>query len=53
MEAAFADHGNARPDRARCRRILIADDQATIRDTLGELLELEGYQIENGAGRTR
>jgi CheY-like chemotaxis protein len=42
----FADRPNAPLDRARSRRILIVDDQATIRDTLGELLELEGYQVE-------
>jgi CheY-like chemotaxis protein len=44
--AVVADRASTPPDRARGRRILIVDDQATIRRTLGALLELEGYVIE-------
>lgn len=31
---------------ARCRRLLIADDTAGIRDSLGKLLRREGYEVE-------
>jgi CheY-like chemotaxis protein len=41
-----ADRASAPPDPAHRQRILVVDDQATIRDTLGELLELEGYLVE-------
>jgi CheY-like chemotaxis protein len=41
-----ADCASAPTEAARGRHILVVDDEAIIRDTLGELLEIDGYVVE-------
>ncbi len=36
----------AQAQHARSWRILVVDDEATIRETIAELLEIEGYRVE-------
>ncbi len=45
MEASGADDAATSEDRGR-RRILVVDDETTIRNTLAELLEIEGYRVD-------
>ena len=45
MEASAADDA-ASSEHSGCRRILVVDDEVTIRNTLAELLEIEGYRVD-------
>jgi two-component system, OmpR family, response regulator len=40
------DRASTSADPAPGRHILVVDDEAVIRDTLGELLEIDGYLVE-------
>jgi CheY-like chemotaxis protein len=46
MEASGANRATAPADFEGGQRILVVDDQASIRETLAELLEIEGYRVE-------
>jgi DNA-binding response OmpR family regulator len=45
----LADPADVQPDNGEGRRILLVDDETSIRVTLAELLEVEGYVVDTAA----